>query len=364
MKLKRLGKHDMMELLRILPMPVMEFLDEWFESDLLKGLLGSSGVIGSMQGPMASGTTFVMLYHYLGAPNGGFRSSRAVKGGTGQLSMALAEAAQRHGAEIRTACGVQRVIIKDGMAKGIVLENGDEHPSHKVISALDPRRTFFQLVGGPNLGPHFIRKVKNIRFRGTTAKLGLALDSLPQFKNISDPDLLSGHIIICPSLQYLERAYDDAKYGRISQEPYLDITIPTTLDPSLAPEGKHIMHVTMQYAPYHLRKGHWGTERDNLRKIIVNTLKDHIRNIEDLILHEQLITPLDWEEQYGLTEGNIFHGQMGLDQLLFMRPVPGWGHYRTPVENLYLCGSGTHPGGGITGAPGFNAAREVLKSWK
>jgi phytoene dehydrogenase-like protein len=362
LKLKRSGKREMMEFLRILPMTVVEFLNEWFENEALKAVLGAAGVTGSMQGPQASGTAFMMLYHYLGAFNGGFRSSRFVKGGIGQLSAALAKAAREHGAEIRHGAEVMQIKLNGGKATGVLLKNGEEISGRAVISNADPRRTFFDLVGAPKLGPTFVRRIRNIRFRGATAKVNLALHDLPHFKH-KEPHL-SGHIIICPSLEYLEHAYDDAKYGRYSQQPCLDVIIPTVLDSSLAPAGKHIMSINMQYAPYKLREGNWNDDREKLGDHIMNTLAEYAPSIKELILHRQIITPLDWERDYALTEGGEFHGQMGLDQLLFMRPVAGYGQYRTPIENLYLCGAGTHPGGGVTGAPGYNAAREVLKDWK
>jgi len=362
LKLKRSGKREMMEFLRVLPMTVVEFLNEWFENEALKAVLGSAGVTGSMQGPQASGTAFMMLYHYLGAANGGFKSSRFVKGGIGRLSVALASAARQHGAEIRTGMEVAQIKLNDDKATSVILKSGEEISARAIISNADPRRTFFDFVGAPHLGPTFVRRVRNIRYRGTTAKVNLALSALPRFKNAEAH--LSGHIVICPNLEYLERAYDDAKYGRYSQQPYLDIVIPTVLDSSLAPAGKHVMSITMQYAPYKLREGNWDERRENLGDHIINTLAAYAPHIKDIILHRQVLTPLDWERDYALTEGGEFHGQMGLDQMLFMRPVAGYGQYRTPVENLYLCGAGTHPGGGVTGAPGYNAAREVLKDLK
>jgi len=362
LKLKRAGKHEMMEFLRVLPMTVVEFLNEWFENETLKAVLGAAGVTGSMQGPQASGTAFMMLYHYLGAANGGFKSSRFVKGGIGELSAALASAARQYGAEIRTAAEVVKIKLTEGKATSVVLKSGEEISARVIISNADPRRTFFNFVGAPNLGPTFVRRVRNIRYRGTTAKVNLALSDLPRFKNAETH--LTGHLIICPSLEYLERAYDDAKYGRYSQQPYLDIVVPTALDSSLAPAGKHVMSITMQYAPYKLREGNWDEQREKLGDHIINTLAAYAPNIKEIILHRQVITPLDWERDYGLTEGGEFHGQMGLDQMLFMRPVAGFGQYRTPIEHLYLCGAGTHPGGGVTGAPGYNAAREVLKDLK
>ncbi|MDZ7309334.1 MAG: NAD(P)/FAD-dependent oxidoreductase, partial [candidate division KSB1 bacterium] len=283
----------------------------------------------------------------------------------GQLAAALARAAEQHGAQIRLAAEVTLIKITEDRATGVVLAGGEEIAARVVVSNADPRRTFLQLVGAPQLGPTFVRRVRNLRLRGSTARMNLALRALPHFTGMpANEDGLHGHIVICPSLEYLERAYDDAKYGRFSRKPYLDIVIPTLLDPTLAPAGRHIMAVTMQYAPYHLRESHWEQERDRLGDHLVATLAEYAPGLPELILHRQVLTPHDYEREYGLTEGGEFHGQMGLDQLLFMRPVAGYGQYRTPIENLYLCGAGTHPGGGVTGAPGYNAAREILRDWK
>ncbi len=365
LKIKGLGKKEMMEFLRVLPMPVTEFLNSWFESDVLKAALGAPGVTGSMQGPQASGTAFMMLYHLLGEANGGFKSSSFVRGGIGELSRALANAAEESGAGIRLGTEIARILIQHDHAAGIILKNGEEISSRLVVSSADPRRTFFDLVGASNLGVQFVRRVRNIRYRGSTAKVNLALNGLPQFKGATAGEAqLGGHICICPNLEYLERAYDDAKYGWYSTQPYLDIVIPTILDSSLAPQGKHVMSITMQYAPYRLRESDWEEQREKLGDNIINTLSEYAPNLKELILHRQVLTPLDWEREYALTEGGEFHGQMGLDQLLFMRPAAGYGQYRTPIAGLFMCGAGTHPGGGVTGAPGLNAAREVLKELK
>jgi phytoene dehydrogenase-like protein len=261
----------------------------------------------------------------------------------------------------------------------VALVSGEEILAHRVVSNADPRRTFFDLVGPPNLEPHFVRRVKNIRFRGSTAKINLVLSDLPGFTSLTPPysqggaEYLGGHIIICPTLEYLERAYDAAKYGGFSTSPYLDVVIPTVSDPSLAPAGQHVMSITVQYAPYHLRgsggageqRSGWNEQqRQTLYNTIINTLVRYAPNLKEIIRHSQVLTPLDWEQAYSLTEGSIFHGQMGLDQLLFMRPVAGYARYRTPIEGLYLCSAGTHPGGGVTGAPGRLAAIEILKDWK
>ncbi len=356
LRLRRMGDKEMMAFVRLLPMPVYEYLNEWFESDPLKGILAASGVTGLRQGPRAAGTTLMMLYQQ----SNGFNRTRFVLGGIGQISLALAMAARSNGAEIRMESPVERIIVDDGGAVGVRLASGEELQARAILSSADPRHTFFSLVGPTNIEPRFMRKIRNIIFRGSTAKVNLALSGLPTFKGQRNVEQLSGHIRICPGLDYLERAYDDAKYGRISRQPFLDIVIPSLIDPTLAPAGHHVMSIRMQYAPYDLRDTQdWSDQRERLGDLIVDTLAQYAPKLKEHIVHRQTLTPLDWEREYGLTEGSIFHGQMGLDQLLVMRPVPGWSRYRTPLRNLYLCGSGAHPGGGVTGAPGFNAAREV-----
>lgn len=358
LRVRRMGDQEMMAFMRLLPMPVYEYLNEWFENDPLRGILAAPGVTGMRQGPRSAGTTLMMLYQH----SSGFNRSRFVLGGIGQLSEALAMAARSNGAEIRTLSPVDRIIVDDIGAAGISLTSGEEIYARTILSSADPRHTFLSLVGPTNIEPRFMRKVRNIIFRGSTAKVNLALSGLPTFKGQYSVEQLSGHIRICPSLDYLERAYDDAKYGRVSRQPFLDVVIPTLTDPTLAPPGHHVMSIRMQYAPHDRDDGEWSARREQLGDLIVDTLAQYAPDLKQHILHRQTLTPLDWEREYGLTEGNIFHGQMGLDQLLVMRPVPGWSRYRTPVRNLYLCGSGAHPGGGVTGAPGFNAAREAARA--
>ena len=357
LNVKRMGK-EMMTFLRILPMPLNLYLDEWFESNALKGALGGYGVTGLRQGPRAAGTVLMFLYQNVN----GLLNHRFVAGGMGRLTAVLAQTITQNGGEVRTGVGVAQLSVDSEQysVSSVQLESGEELEAKVVLSSLDPKQTLLGLVGAQNLEPHFMRHVRNIIYRGSIAKVNLALSGLPDLGQ-ADTMQLSGHVRIAPSLDYLERAYDASKYGRYSPNPYLDITIPTLLDPSLAPEGQHIISITMQYAPYELREGTWGEEREALGDHIVQTLSQYAPNLKELILHRQVITPLDWEQTYGLTEGSIHHGQMMLDQLLVMRPVPGWGQYCTPINNLYLCGAGTHPGGGVTGAPGYNAAREVLK---
>ena len=357
----RLGRRNVVELLRVLPLPARDLLDDRFDSDALKGMLGTTALLGADQGPSAMGGAFRMLYHATGGAAHGFRSSAFPKGGIGALSEALAAAARAHGAEIRTRAEVEHVRVEDGAATGVRLAGGEEIPSRCVVSGLDPRRTFFDLVGAPRLGPEFNRRVANIRMRGTTAVFHLLLDGLPPLPDAARR--LAGHTLVAPTLDHLERAADDAKYGRISARPHLDMVVPTLHDATLAPKGRHIASIRIRYAPYRLRALSWQdpAARDAVVSGALSVLDEFLPGTRDRILDRHVLTPLDLETGLGLTGGDEYHGQMGLDQLLFMRPVPGWAGYRTPVEGLFLCGSGTHPGGGVTGGPGLLAAREILR---
>ena len=357
----RLGKRTVVELLRALPLSAGDLLDEWFVSDALKGMLATSALPGARQGPSAMGGAFRMFYHAAGSEACGFRSTVFVKGGIGVLSEALADAARMHGAEVRTGTDVESIPVDDGVATGVLLAGGEEVFAGCVVSGVDPRRTFFGLVGAPRLGPEFNRKVTNIQLHGTTAALHLLLDGLPPLPDAADR--LSGHTLVAPDLDYLERAADDAKYGRCSERPHLDMVVPTLHNPALAPAGRHLASIQIRYAPYRLRSGSWedGATRDALLAGALDVLDEFLPGLRERIVDHRLLTPLDLETELGLTGGDEYHGQMGLDQLLFMRPVPGWGRYRTPVERLFLCGSGTHPGGGVTGGPGRLAAREILR---
>jgi phytoene dehydrogenase-like protein len=365
-KFHRLGKNEMREFLRVLPMSIADFLNEWFETEALKAAIASSGIFGTFYGPRAQGTSFVFLHHQLGESNGAFRTAGLVRGGIGNLSQSIARAAQSNGAEIRTGVEVIKIATTNGSATGVVLANGDEITADIVVSAADVKRTFLKLVEPTYLDPHFLLQVKNIRSRGSLAKINFALDKLPQFKAFPSHASASHHggiIHIGPNLDYLERASDHAKYGRFSTEPFLEITVPSVADPSLAPAGKHVMSVWMQYAPYHLKNGTWDSQREALGDLVAKVLEEYAPGFKNSILHRQILTPLDLEQVFGLTEGHIYHAEIALDQIFFMRPVPGWARYRTAISKLFLCGSGTHPGGGISGLPGHYAAKEILTSW-
>jgi phytoene dehydrogenase-like protein len=348
-------------LIQLMTMSAADFLDQWFETDVLKATMSASGIIGTFQGVRSPGTAYVLLHHYMGEIDGAFRSWGFAKGGTGAISNAIAAAAREAGAEIRTGAGVSRILTKNGRAAGVVLDNGDEIAASVVSSSVDPRLTFMKLLDPRELPDDFVDEVRRYKFRGSSGKVNLALDGLPTFTSLPHGTRhLRGAISISPSLDYMERAYDDAKYGRYSKRPYMDVVIPSLTDPSIAPPGKHVMTCFVQYAPYHLKESTWDAERERFGDTVVDTLEEHAPAIRSLILHRQVVTPLDLEREWGLSEGNIFQGELALEQLLFLRPVPGWSKYRTPVANLYLCGSATHPGGGIMGAPGRNAAMAVL----
>jgi len=357
----RLGRHRVVELLRVLPLTARDLLDDWFASNALKGMLATTSLHGSSQGPSAMGGAFRMLYHATGGQAHGFRSSAFLKGGIGALSEILAAVAQGRGAQIRTGTEVERILVEDGTATGVRLAGAEEIRARCVVSGTDPRRTFFDMVGAPRLGPEFNRKVANIQMRGTTAILHLLLDGLPPLDDARQR--LAGHTLVAPTLDYLERASDDAKYGRISERPHLDMVIPTIQDPTLAAPGRHIASIQIRHAAYHLCSGSWHdpAAREALLKTVLGVLDDFLPGTRDRILDHRLVTPLDLETEFGLTCGDEYHGQMGLDQILFMRPVAGWARYRTPVGRLFICGAGTHPGGGVTCMPGRLAAREILR---
>jgi len=357
----RLPEKQRHTLAQLMTMSAIDFLDQWFETDVLKATMAASGIIGTFLGVRSPGTAYVLLHHYMGEIDGAFRSWGFARGGTGAISNAIAAAAREAGAEIRTGAPVRQVRVDGGRVAGVTLESGESLDAAVVSSCADPRRTFLGLVGGEHLPAAFISELRRFRFRGSSGKVNLALDGLPEFTSL--PGIgshLRGAISISPNVEYMDRAYDDAKYGRYSRRPYVDIVIPTLTDPSLAPPGKHVMSCFVQYAPYHLSASTWDAEREPFGDAVVETIAEHAPNLPQLIRHRQVLTPLDLEREFSLTEGNIFHGELSLDQLFFLRPVPGWSRYRSPIPGLYLCGSGAHPGGGIMAAPGRNAARAVL----
>lgn len=364
-RFQRLPPEDKYNQVQLMTMSAVDFLDQWFETDVLKATMSASGIIGTFLGVRSPGTAYVLLHHYMGEIDGAFRSWGLARGGTGAISLAIAAAAREAGAEIRTQAPITKIIIKRGEAKGVVLENGDEINAEVVSSSVDPRLTFLKMVGEEHLPEDFVEDIKRYKFRGSSGKVNLALDALPDFRSLpgAGPHL-RGAISISPSVEYMERAYDEAKYGRFSRRPYIDIVIPSLTDPSVAPPGKHVMSCFVQYAPYHLKEGTWDERREEFGETVVNTIAEHAPNFREIILDRQVLTPLDLERQFGLSEGNIFQGELTLEQLFFLRPAPGWAQYRTPVRNLYMCGSATHPGGGIMGAPGRNAALKLLEDRK
>jgi len=297
----------------------------------------------------------------MGEIDGAYRSWGFARGGTGAISEAIASAAREAGAEIRVKTSVSKIAIAGGRATGVVLDTGEEIDAKVVSSSLDPRLTFLNLVGKEHLDGEFVEDIQRYKFRGSSGKVNLALDGLPDFTAMPGPgNHLRGAISISPAVDYMERAYDDAKYGRFSRRPYIDMVIPSLTDPSVAPPGKHVMSCFVQYAPYHLKEGHWDGQREAFGDAVIDAIAQFAPNIRERILHRQVLTPLDLEREFGLSEGNIFQGELSLEQLFFLRPAPGWAQYRTPIRKLYMCGSATHPGGGIMAAPGRNAALHVL----
>jgi phytoene dehydrogenase-like protein len=350
---------------QLMTMSAADFLDQWFETDPLKATMSASGIIGTYQGVRSPGTAYVLLHHYMGEIDGAFRAWGIPKGGTGGISNAIGNAARALGAEIRTEAPVERILVKDGRATGVALESGEEIEATDVLSSVDARRTFLSLVEPGSLEPSFEEEVRRFKFRGSSGKVNLAVDRLPDFSCLPGPgEHLRGAISFSPSVDEMEQAYDDAKYNRFSQKPYIDMIIPTLVDPSMAPPGKHVISCFVQYAPYKLAPelGTWDEQREAFGDAVVDRIAEFAPNIRDVILFRNVQTPLDIERTTGLSEGNIFQGELSLEQLFFNRPVPGYARFRTPIRDLWLCGSATHPGGGIMGANGRIAAMELLRA--
>jgi phytoene dehydrogenase-like protein len=361
-RFRALPHTDRRNILQLMTMSAADFLDQWFETDALKATMSASGIIGTFLGVRSPGTAYVLLHHYIGEIDGSFRSWGLAKGGTGAISNAIAAAARQAGVEIRTEAAVARIRCANGRATGVTLASGDELDADEVLSSVDPHVTFVKLLEDRTVLPtDFLEGLAHYRYRGSSGKVNLALDALPDFTSFPGPGPhLRGAISISPSLDYMERAYDDAKYGRFSRRPYIDIVIPSLTDPAVAPPGKHVLSCFVQYAPYTLAEGSWDDQREAFGDAVVDALAEHAPGIKNLILHRQVLTPLDLEREFGLTEGNIFQGELSVEQLFFLRPVPGWAQYVTPVRGLWMCGSATHPGGGVMGAPGRNAALRIL----
>jgi phytoene dehydrogenase-like protein len=363
----RLPERQQSAFIGLMTMSAADFLDQWFETEPLKATMSASGIIGTFLGVRSPGTAYVLLHHYMGEIDGAFRAWGLHKGGTGAISAAIASAARSHGAEIRTDAGVSRVTLTPSgdRATGVVLESGEEIAANVVVSSADVRRTFLQFLEPGILPGDFEAQVRRFKFRGSSGKVNLALDALPTFTtNPGGTEYLRGAVSISPSLEHMERAYDEAKYGRFSRRPYVDIVFPSLVDPSVAPPGRHVMSCFVQYAPYNLAEGpaDWDNQKEAFGDAVIDLVSEFAPNLRDVIVERHVVSPLDMERDWGLTEGNIFHGELSLEQLFFSRPIPGWARYRTPIRDYWMCGSSTHPGGGIMGANGRLAALELLKA--
>jgi phytoene dehydrogenase-like protein len=360
--LRSLDKRTLHNVVRLLTGSAADFLDNYFESDLLKGYLASSSIIGSKVGPRSQGSGLVLLFHSLGEHDGNFGTWAFHKGGNGGFTQVLGRAATAFGAEIRTGAAVERVLTRDGVVTGVALADGTEIGADLVVSALDPRHTFLELVEPRELPDDLVEDIRRIKYQGVSSKVNFALDGLPAHPTLgATPDIYRGFMNIGPSMDYLERAFDDAKYGRYSEHPYIDCAIQSTIDPDMAPPGKHVLSCFVQYTPYHLRESGWDAEGQPMADRVQATLESYFPGFGELVLQREVVTPLDIERTVGLSEGNIFAGEFLAPQMYFFRPAPGWAQYRTPIHGYYQCGSGTHPGGCVMGAPGRNAAQQILK---
>jgi phytoene dehydrogenase-like protein len=363
-RFRELSSDERYTLVQLMTMSSADFLDQWFETDVLKATMSASGIIGTFLGIRSPGTAYVLLHHYMGEIDGAFRSWGFSRGGTGAISNAIADAAREAGVEIRTKAPVGKILVKNGRTRGVALQDGEELFANVVSSSVDPHLTFEKFLEPDDLPADFLEGVRRYKFRGSSGKVNLALDALPNFKCLPGPGAhLRGAVSISPSMDYMERAYDDAKYGNFSRRPYIDMVIPSLTDPSVAPPGKHVLSCFVQYAPYKLAEGTWDEKKEAFGDNVINTIAEYAPNIKDIIIGRQILTPLDLEREFGLTQGNIFQGELSLEQLFFLRPVAGWAYYRTPIHHLYMCGSATHPGGGIMGANGRIASQVILKEW-
>ena len=360
---QQLGEAQMYDTLRFWAMSAADLLDEYFESDIVKAHLAGSSIIGTALGPRSPGSAYVLLHHYMGSIDGTVGAWGFARGGMGAITAALGESLRASGGSIRSAAPVERILVKGGRATGVVLNDGEEIHARTVVSNLDVRRTFLQTMDAAELPPEFLQQVRKFKIRGSSGKLNIALDGLPHFPAVpSGSPCTRGDMHVTDTIDMLERAYDDWKEGRWSRSPYVDMLIPSQIDPTMAPDGKHYMSVFVQYCPYELAQGEWSdVQRKAFGNTVIDTIARHSPDFKDLILHAEIRTPWDIESEVGLTEGNIFQGELTFDQLLFNRPIPGYAQYRAPVRGMYMCGSSTHPGGGVMGAPGYNAAGAILR---
>ncbi len=359
---RKLGEQAIYDTLRFYTMSIADFLGEYFESDLIKAHLSGSGIIGTALGVHSPGTAYVLLHHYMGDVDGSIGSWGFARGGMGAVSNAIASAFRSHGGEIISNAPVERVLVRHGKVTGVALANGNEYHAKIVVSNLDPKRTYTKLFDDKDLSPAFMKRARNFKIRGSSGKLNIALDGLPIFTALgADNPLRFGDMHFLDSLEKMERAYDDWKSGTWSKEPYLDLLIPSMTDPTMTPTGKHWMSVFVQYVPAQIHGRDWtDADRDAFKQTVLDQIARYSPNFQQLIRHVEVRTPRELEDEVGLTEGNIFQGELTMDQLLFNRPFPGYAQYRGPVKGFYMCGSGTHPGGGVMAAPGANAAREIL----
>ena len=361
-KFWEMGEDRMYEAIRFWTMSVAEYLDEYFETDVIKAALSGSGIIGTALGIHSPGTAYVLLHHYMGDVDGNVGSWGLARGGMGSVAKAIAGAYQAAGGELRTDSGVDQIIVRNGKVAGVALENGEEISGNLVVSAMDVKRTFLTCMDKNDLPEKFYRRVENFKIRGSSGKVNIALDGLPTFPALpKGSTLINSDMHFIDSMERMERAYDDWKAGTWSQDPYIDMLIPTLKDPTMAPPGKHFMSCFVQYCPHQIDGRRWTSEeKDAFAKTVIDQIANYSPDFKNLIRHMEVRTPQDIEDEIGITEGNIFHGELTMDQLLFNRPIPGYAQYRGPVEGLYMCGSSTHPGGGVMAAPGANAAREIL----
>jgi phytoene dehydrogenase-like protein len=359
-----LPEHEIYDMIRFWTMSISDFLDEYFENPVIKAYLAVSAIIGTALGPMSPGSAYVLLHHYMGDVDGNIGAWGYARGGMGAISKALADSFQALGGEVRTGAAIEKITVRNGRAIGVVLANGDEIKGSIVVSNMDVKRTFLKHVDANELPPEFVKRVSRFKIRGSSGKVNIALDGLPSFKALpKDSPCIRGDLHFTDSIERMERAYDDWKAGHFSRDPFLDMMIPTTIDPTMAPPGKHFMSCFVQYAPPKIKGKDWtDKDRDAFGQTVLNQIEEYAPGFKNLVLHAEVRTPRELEAEVGLTEGNIFQGELTFDQLLFNRPVPGYAQYRSPIDGLWMCGSSTHPGGGVMGAPGRNAAAEIVRS--